>query len=50
KRLMRTSSGQPLDRQLDDEQSAFADCAAGEDFAEGLDAFFDKRAPRFVGR
>lgn len=39
-----------LDFHLDEELSNLARIADGADFAEGLAAFFDKRAPEFDGR
>jgi len=39
-----------LAEHLDVEALAFARCAATADFAEGVTAFADKRAPRFQGR
>ena len=50
KALLNASSGRSLDDQLAAEAAAFADCAAGEDFAEGIAAFLDKRTPSFAGR
>jgi len=50
KRLMRISFEHDLRGQLDAERSAFLACAAGADFAEGVDAFVGKRAPRFGSR
>jgi 2-(1,2-epoxy-1,2-dihydrophenyl)acetyl-CoA isomerase len=47
KRLMRISFEHDLRGQLDAERSAFLACAATDDFTEGLDAFLEKRAPRF---
>lgn len=39
-----------LDYHLDEELASLARIAEGGDFAEGLAAFFDKRAPAFEGR
>jgi enoyl-CoA hydratase/carnithine racemase len=39
-----------LDRHLDLELDELARIADGADFAEGLAAFFGKRAPRFMGK
>ena len=50
KALLNASSRRSLDDQLSAEAAAFADCAAGEDFAEGIAAFLDKRTPSFTGR
>jgi 2-(1,2-epoxy-1,2-dihydrophenyl)acetyl-CoA isomerase len=50
KRLMRTSFERDFAGQLDAERTAFLECAATPDFAEGLDAFFARRAPRFEGK
>lgn len=50
KRLMRTSFERDFAGQLDAERAAFLECAATPDFAEGLDAFFARRAPRFEGK
>ncbi|MES2257002.1 MAG: enoyl-CoA hydratase-related protein [Pseudomonadota bacterium] len=49
KRLLRGALGAGLGQQLDAEQAAFRACAASTDFAEGLNAFFDKRKAVFTG-
>lgn len=49
KRLMRASFGRDLQEQLLAERSAFLECAATRDFAEGLSAFFEKRPARYEG-
>ena len=49
RRLMRQSFESDFAAQLDAEKEAFADCAASRDFAEGVQAFFDKRAARYQG-
>jgi enoyl-CoA hydratase/carnithine racemase len=38
-----------LDWHLDQELENLARSADGEDFKEGIEAFFGKRAPRFLG-
>ena len=50
KRLLGASGHASLDQQLQAEAEAFAACAAGDDFAEGVTAFVEKRAPVFSGR
>ena len=50
KALLHSSLTSDLDTQLDREKESFARCAATEDFAEGLNAFMEKRAPEFKGR
>ncbi|HVL74993.1 MAG TPA: enoyl-CoA hydratase-related protein [Noviherbaspirillum sp.] len=47
KRLVYQSETTPLPVQLDAEIEHFAQCAEGPDFAEGVAAFVEKRAPRF---
>ncbi|MFU2487086.1 enoyl-CoA hydratase/isomerase family protein [Thauera sp. WH-1] len=50
KRLLAESHDAPLETQLQSEAEAFARCAAGADFAEGVSAFLDKRKPVFGQR
>jgi len=50
KLLLNASLGQSLESQLSAEASAFADCAASADWAEGVTAFGEKRKPRFQGK
>ena len=47
KRLLRESLSQSLSEQLAAEAKSFGACAATGDFAEGVRAFLEKRAPRF---
>lgn len=47
KRLLRESFGHTLAEQLRAEADSFGQCAATTDFAEGIQAFFEKRPPRF---
>lgn len=49
KRLLRESFDHSLSEQLRAEADSFGQCAATNDFAEGIRAFFDKRPPRFEG-
>ena len=48
KRLLRTSADVPLAVQLDAEIRGFADHTRHPDFAEGVAAFLDRRAPRWA--
>jgi 2-(1,2-epoxy-1,2-dihydrophenyl)acetyl-CoA isomerase len=50
KRLLRAASGNDLATQLDLERDAFHASAGTQDFAEALNAFFDRRKPAFQGR
>jgi 2-(1,2-epoxy-1,2-dihydrophenyl)acetyl-CoA isomerase len=50
KALLRQSLDTPLPGQLDAEEEGFVACAATQDFAEALEAFFGRRAPVFCGR
>lgn len=47
KRLLRASGGNDLSEQLSSERKAFVGCAREPDFAEGVTAFLEKRAPVF---
>jgi 2-(1,2-epoxy-1,2-dihydrophenyl)acetyl-CoA isomerase len=48
RRLVRASATRTLSEQLEAEAVSFGQCAADEDFDEGVAAFLDKRAPRFA--
>jgi len=50
KRLINASFESQMERQLQLEAEAFADCASGEDFREGVTAFVEKRRAAFRGR
>jgi 2-(1,2-epoxy-1,2-dihydrophenyl)acetyl-CoA isomerase len=50
KALLQATLGDTFDAQLRRETENFAASAAGEDFAEGVRAFLEKRAPVFTGR
>jgi 2-(1,2-epoxy-1,2-dihydrophenyl)acetyl-CoA isomerase len=50
KALLQATLGDGFDAQLRRETENFAACAASEDFAEGVRAFLEKRAPVFTGR
>jgi 2-(1,2-epoxy-1,2-dihydrophenyl)acetyl-CoA isomerase len=50
KQALRASHGNSLPQQLALEARLQADCGASRDFAEGVAAFVEKRAPRFAGR
>ena len=47
---MRGSFDRDLPAQLEAETEAFRACAGTADFKAGLEAFFAKKAPQFVGR
>jgi 2-(1,2-epoxy-1,2-dihydrophenyl)acetyl-CoA isomerase len=48
KRLLRDASHRTLSEQLRAESDSFAQCSTTADFAEGIEAFFEKRRPRFA--
>ncbi len=50
KRLLNRSLSSTLEDQLDAEAAGFGECAATEDFAEGVKAFMAKRKPVYAGR
>jgi 2-(1,2-epoxy-1,2-dihydrophenyl)acetyl-CoA isomerase len=47
KRLVRDSLSRTLSEQLQAEAVSFGRCTAHPDFAEGINAFLQKRAPKF---
>ena len=49
KQLLRSAETTPLETQLALERSAFVECVATADFAEGLKAFVDRHRPTFIG-
>lgn len=49
KRLLRQSLGSSLSEQLAAEAVSFGTCAGTTDFAEGINAFLEKRPARFAG-
>ncbi|WP_233259727.1 enoyl-CoA hydratase-related protein [Ramlibacter sp. WS9] len=50
RQLMRGAFDNELGAQLDAENDGFLECADTKDFAEGVEAFFHKRAPVFTGQ
>lgn len=50
RRLVRASIDNTLHEQLDAEATNFRECAATDDFREGIGAFIAKRRPNFQGR
>lgn len=49
KRLINASLGNSLETQLSMEATSFAECAASDDWVEGITAFAEKRRPEFKG-
>ena len=49
KRALDAAAGNGLDAQLELEAELMAACGRTPDYAEGVRAFLDKRAPRFTG-
>ena len=49
KRALDAGAGHTLDQQLDTERDLQAEAGRGPDFAEGVQAFLEKRQPVFTG-
>ncbi len=50
KALLNASTNATIEAQLDNEIAGFVDCTGTDDFTEGVNAFVDKRKPKFEGR
>ena len=50
KTLLYSSSHNSLANQLNQEAESFSTCAITKDFKEGVEAFIDKRSPKFTGK
>ena len=50
KHLLSEALEHDLETQLGRERESFAECAATDDFEEGINAFLEKRQPRFGGK
>jgi 2-(1,2-epoxy-1,2-dihydrophenyl)acetyl-CoA isomerase len=50
KKLLNASLHSSLDDQLQAEAESFSQCAGSADFVEGINAFVEKRKPRFKGK
>jgi 2-(1,2-epoxy-1,2-dihydrophenyl)acetyl-CoA isomerase len=50
KHLYQVSASNSLETQMEEERQAISACGRTADFAEGIDAFLNKRAPNFIGR
>ena len=50
RRLMRASFDRDLATALQAEAQCFGECARTADLREGIEAFFERRAPHFIGR
>ena len=50
KKLLNDSSDNDLDFQLQNELDGLVMCTTTEDWQEGVDAFAEKREPKFKGR
>jgi 2-(1,2-epoxy-1,2-dihydrophenyl)acetyl-CoA isomerase len=50
KHLYQSSANNGLETQMEQERQAISACGRTADFAEGIDAFLNKRKARFIGR